>query len=87
MATNEKEVKGMACREPFWEEMTVDQKIERLKSVTERFMKVTAEMAKVVERLSAHTHAEGKVLINIIAGRDEQYFGVINRNPFNSKEK
>lgn len=52
-----------AAREPYWDELPIEKKIEEVKEAISRLMNLSEQTEILVERLSEHSHLDGRILV------------------------
>ncbi len=58
---------AQAYRQKFWSELTIEEKVERMREVMKQKDQMISELWRVVEQLKVHTHAhhDGRILYDL----------------------
>ena len=82
--TGEQQGNSLAAREMYWEECSIEQKIDRLRSAVVSLYQRGVTVSKSVDDLMSHEHAnDGTLLKPILDGRYEPMGYEHNPIPYN----
>lgn len=91
-SSSSKMLSGSACRDPYWEELTEEQKIEVLSRRAESQDREIRDLRDLLGKLLKHTHSEEGLLVPIREAlkddcRDGKYPGQQGTGIFNREAK
>jgi hypothetical protein len=86
MKGQKKEVSSLCSREKYWDELTSDEKIERLGRQVEQMSRALNNDRRMNEFLRRHHHLNGKMVVEMDGGYNQaegvfRDAGPLNREP------